>query len=53
LHALHPTFSTESVEQAAEDFRVTPDAIETANSYYRQHQEDIDARLAANAAAVA
>ncbi|MGH2534095.1 MAG: hypothetical protein ACRDJW_17640 [Thermomicrobiales bacterium] len=53
LHALGSEVSTETIAQAAEDFRVPVTAITTALAYYHEHRAAIDTRLAINAAAVA
>lgn len=36
--------------RVAEDYLIPTEAVEAAVAYYRQHQAEIDARLASNAA---
>ena len=52
LRALGDTFSAATIADAAEDFRVPITAITSALAYYLAQPGEIDALLAANAAAV-
>ena len=53
LKAISPHFTADSIAQTAMDYDVSVDTVTAAVAYYEEHPEAIDARLAANAAAVA